>query len=76
MPSLNVLIQNGEVCQCLRTKTMFYQVDDRSAGSDEHHVSDTEGPFWCAHTQSLIGPDGQMASDERCRPGRGCCETA
>lgn len=70
MPSLNVLIQTGAVCQCLREKKMFYETpEDATAGS-------ADGPFWCAQTQSLIGPDGQTASAESCRPGRACCETA
>lgn len=69
MPNLNVLIQEGTVCQCLRTKTLFYDDDPNSpAGS--------EGPFWCAHTQSVLGPDGRVADVESCRPGRGCCEIA
>ncbi len=68
-PSLNVLIQNGTVCQSLRAKTMFYQVEgEENSGS--------HGPFWCAQTQSPIGPDGKVADTENCRPGRSCCETA
>ncbi len=70
MPSLNVLIQNGEVCQCLRAKTLFYLVEG------EESAALPEGPFWCARTQSLLGPDGQIADAESCRPGRTCCETA
>jgi hypothetical protein len=70
MPTLNALIRSGEVCQCLREKKMFYQADEEAlAGSPE-------GPFWCALTQSLLGPDGQVADAQSCRPGRSCCETA
>lgn len=73
MPSLHALIEKGEVCQCLRAKTLFYQ----SADSSENEASaGPEGPFWCALTQSLLGPDGEVADAERCRPGRSCCETA
>ncbi len=70
MPNLSVLIQKGEVCQCLRAKTLFYE------DPDEQRPSTPEGPFWCARTQSLLGPDGQVADAESCRPGRTCCETA
>lgn len=70
MPSLNVLIEKGEVCQCLRAKAMFYHTPgEEPAGSPE-------GPFWCALTQSLLGPDGQVTDAGSCRPGRSCCETA
>jgi hypothetical protein len=70
MPNLTVLIQQGEVCRCLRSKNIFYE-DPRSDAA-----ADASGPFWCAHTQSLLGPDGKVAEPETCRPGRGCCETA
>ena len=71
MPSLNVLIQRGEICQCLRAKSLFYE--DVAAPPDHR---DPEGPFWCARTQSLLGPDGKVADRGSCRPGRSCCETA
>ncbi len=87
MPALNVLIERGEVCHCLRAKTLFYQpagpeVLGASASTPASpHASEAEaglpeGPFWCALTQSLIGPDGQIADAENCRPGRSCCEAA
>ncbi len=78
MPSLNVLIEKGEVCQCLRAKTLFYQPVGESPGGSKKsaQTATPEGPFWCAITQSLIGPDGQFADAESCRPGRACCETA
>ena len=71
MPSLSVLIQRGEVCRCLRAKTLFYELPD-----PEQDSAGPQGPFWCAETQSLLGPDGQVADAESCRPGRSCCETA
>lgn len=73
MPTLNALIENGEVCHCLRAKTMFYQPAIADAAAQD---TIPEGPFWCAQTQSLLGPDGQVADAEHCRPGRSCCETA
>lgn len=67
MPSLRVLIEQGEVCCCLRTKSMFYEVEGDA-------LQELEGPFWCGQTQSLIGPDGEIAEPGRCRPGRECCQ--
>jgi hypothetical protein len=72
MPDLTTLIARGDVCRCLRAKTMFYQVEP-VAGEEP---SALEGPFWCLRTQSALGPDGNVADAEQCRPGRGCCETA
>jgi hypothetical protein len=72
---LNILIARGEVCHRLSAKTLFYEsvVNDPS-----ETVHSAEGPFWCAVTQSLIGPDGKFADTEACRAGRGrgCCQTA
>lgn len=81
MPTLTDLVQNSTVCQCLREKKMFYEGSDVPANSMDI-VSPAEkalmmptGPFWCAQTQSLVGPDGGFANTEKCRPGRSCCET-
>ena len=71
MPGLNVLIQEGQVCQCLRDKKLFYEADTAETVNDGK-VPD--GPFWCALTQSLQGPDGKLVGVEECRPGRSCCE--
>lgn len=70
--SLQVLIAKGEVCRCLREKTLFYEPPELPG---ELAPGAAEGPFWCAQTQSLLGPDGQIADSESCRPGRACCET-
>jgi hypothetical protein len=32
------------------------------------------GYCWCVHTQNCLGPDGQVASEENCQPGRACYE--
>ncbi len=65
------LIARREVCCCLRAKTMFYDTADHE--HPESLEAQKAGPFWCAITQSLIGPDGKIAGLELCRDGRGCC---
>ena len=71
MASLNLLIEQGEVCRCLRAKAMFYEVDEA-----ERPEAENAAPFWCTHTQTILGPDGKVVELGDCRPGRGCCETA
>jgi len=81
MPTLTELVQNATVCHRLREKKMFYEGGDAPANSidiitpAEKTAAMPGGPFWCAQTQSLIGPDGSFANTEKCRPGRSCCET-
>ncbi len=78
MPSLNDLIAQGVVCHCLRAKTMFYEPVVPNAMlevHDEHGVStQPSGPFWCARTQTVLGPDGGLVEADLCRPGRTCCQ--
>jgi len=66
------MIEGGQVCNCLREKRMFYE----PLVADAHPFSDQgpNGPFWCALTQSILGPDGAHADADACRPGRSCCE--
>jgi hypothetical protein len=73
MPTLRVLIEGGQVCNCLREKTMFYEPLVASPAGPFPDQG-PKGPFWCALTQSILGPDGAHADAEACRPGRGCCE--
>lgn len=67
-PSLQNLILCGEVCHALRSKKLFYQE------GGEASAAENSAPFWCARSQSLVGPDGKIADLESCRPGRVCCE--
>jgi len=76
MASLNELIAGGEVCQCLRSKELFYQPAPSAVEGAGTEASEAHGPFWCVRTQSLVGPDGQLVDTESCRPGRSCCETS
>jgi hypothetical protein len=69
MASLNELIRTGEICQSLRSKKLFYQVEGEASD-----ISNA-GPFWCTRTQSPLGPDGKVSGAAECRPGRSCCET-
>ena len=70
MTSLHELIRTGKVCQSLRSKKLFYETEENASD-----VSNA-GPFWCLRTQSLLGPDGNVACANECRPGRSCCENA
>ena len=76
MPSLNDMILRGEVCASLRSKKLFYQTGPRPEGHISSTIENTDGPFWCVHTQTIVGPDGDFADTDRCRPGRSCCQTA
>ena len=74
MALLPSLIAKGEVCCCLRAKTMFYDTPDHD--HPESLEAQKYGPFWCAMTQSVIGPDGKTVGLEDCREARGCCRMA
>lgn len=75
MASLNELIAMGELCCCLRAKTMFYEAEGPEDGSLPEG-SRSHGNLWCVQTQTPYGPDGAPVGTEECRPGRSCCTTA
>jgi hypothetical protein len=58
---------NHEVCNCVRWKSMYYQTqhDPTVPRSNDDH-------YWCAMTQTVIGPDGQVVNLDSCSPGRTC----
>ncbi len=57
-------------CRFLTCKEMFYK--DSAAGQLPHSGS---GIFWCALTQRLQGPDGNIASGEECGSHRTCYDS-
>jgi hypothetical protein len=49
------------LCRALRWKGQFILAEADSATS-----APTDGLFWCLHTQTCIGPDGDVAEPENC----------
>jgi hypothetical protein len=80
MPSLQVLIETGAVCRCLRAKTLAYSpvIAGDPVAASFYEDAGIEGPFWCAQTQGIQGPDGKIASAENCHSEceRDCCDVA
>ena len=56
-----------EVCNCVRWKSMYYhsEPDLSVPRSNEDH-------YWCAITQRVLGPDGQVVDLENCGSSRAC----
>ena len=57
------------LCRRLRWKGMFIEVPQEAKG-----LGGTDQFCWCTHTMNCLGPDGKIADDEKCRPGRMCYE--
>jgi hypothetical protein len=56
------------LCTSLRWKQQFI-----SAERDSSVPPSNDGLFWCMHTQTCIGPDGELAEPGNCSsPGRKC----
>lgn len=55
------------LCTALRWKGQFI-----SAAHDDTVPPTNDGIFWCMHTQSCIGPDGELAEPGNCGAGRRC----
>ena len=54
-------------CEHLRWKGLFIE-----AVWDPTVQRSNDGAFWCQHTHNCLGPDGQVADDYECNPGRNC----
>jgi hypothetical protein len=52
------------LCTALRWKGQFI-----SAEHDDSVPPTNDGIFWCMHTQSCIGPDGELAEPGNCGAG-------
>ena len=59
------VVQN--YCRFLRSKEMYIDVEP-----DPSVPGGRSGHFWCVHTQTVIGPDGKVVSDEECKTHRMC----
>jgi hypothetical protein len=56
------------LCTSLRWKQQFISVEHDSSVPPSN-----DGLFWCMHTQTCIGPDGELAEPGNCSsPGRKC----
>jgi hypothetical protein len=53
----------------MHAKGMFIDVEP-----DLSIPSMSDGFVWCTHTMNCLGPDGKVADQETCRPGRSCYE--
>jgi len=67
--SLNVLAPAELHCRALRCKEMFIDT-----GREFRMAESASGIYWCSHTQTCLGPDGDVADVEHCKSGRGCYE--
>ena len=57
----------NERCRLLRSKWMFIEAEP-----DPTVPRSDSGICWCVHTQDCLGPDGEIANMENCKPGRAC----
>lgn len=57
------------LCRRLRWKGMFMEMMH-----DPKMPSMDDGFVWCTHSHNCLGPDGNVADRETCRPGRPCYE--
>jgi hypothetical protein len=61
-------IKHPDLCPSLRWKGMFVLAE-----RDASVPPTNDGLFWCLHTQTCIGPDGQLAEPATCAAkGRAC----
>ncbi len=68
-PNSLPIVQN--YCRFLRSKEMFIHAEP-----DPTVPASRSGNFWCVHTQTVIGPDGKVVTDEACSSERMCFESA
>ena len=66
---------NPNLCPALRWKGLFIDAEP-----DPSVPRCNDGLFWCMHTQTCIGPDGELAEPGNCnnrgrkRHGTGKCD--
>ncbi|HEX6851098.1 MAG TPA: hypothetical protein VF139_06790 [Candidatus Polarisedimenticolaceae bacterium] len=60
---------DAELCRRLRWKGLYIDVEP-----DPSIPNTSDGFCWCTHSMTALGPDGEVADREGCRPGRPCFE--
>ncbi len=68
MDALDPQQQPLPCCVQLRCKSMYYRADERPGLL---HNEESMG-YWCALTNTDLGPDGTATSHSKCQPGRSC----
>jgi hypothetical protein len=64
MPNLDATrfdTNRADLCSALRWKGQFIEAEH-----DPTVPPTNDGIFWCMHTQTCIGPDGQLAEPGNC----------
>lgn len=59
---------NPNLCSALRWKKQFILSEH-----DPNVQSSNDGLFWCMHTQTCIGPDGNIAEPGNCAAKNRAC---
>lgn len=61
-------VNHPELCPSLRWKGMFVLTE-----RDPSVPPTNDGLYWCLHTQTCIGPDGQVAEPAQCSSAQRKC---
>ncbi|MCA9068788.1 MAG: hypothetical protein KDA84_07690 [Planctomycetaceae bacterium] len=71
-PELEIVDTTAERCRHLLSKGLYI-----NAGLPPGEEIAGDGNFWCAHTQTIYGPDKKLCDKEPCcDPTRGCYESS
>ena len=61
-------VNHPNLCTSLRWKGQFILAEH-----DLNVQASNDGLFWCMHTQTCIGPDGELAEPGNCSSSRRKC---
>ena len=62
----------GHCCR-LKHKGMYVMAEQHAA--DDHFFDKVDSAaYWCSHTQTAFGPDGEPVGPQSCLHHRTCCE--
>ena len=62
----------GLHCQNIRHKQMYTPIVP-NPGEEQFYDAYDSASYWCAETQTGIGPDGIPANPDFCQGARACC---